>query len=833
MPLRAARPRPPAARPPSAPLSARSKRGSAPGRRLDRPAHRHRPGGPAPRRHADRPGRGRPLAIACAGCGRTPPRSASARPHVDALKLSPQRERRTGIAHLRYRQRSAASRRSTTACASTSTAAGGSSTSPARRSPACASPRSCRRSAPPPRCARSSATSAWSARCKVTSGPAGARRDDALRAAATSPAWCCSARAGGARLAWHLTYQATSVAYYDAVVDATTGAVLYRQNLTKFAGATTACSRTTRAPRMTRRRRRLRHGQRAATVDFETAGLAAAGRRRPSSTARTRTLLRRQRRQRAERRRGDPAHRRRRLHRSRSRGSTSRRRGATTWTTPASFGTPSEPAWPDAARSTDGGAARGTRPTRRSWQANREQTASQAFYFVNAFHDHLREPADRLHRRHRRLRRRRTATGRPGRVEHRRRRRQPAGDGGPDGDHINNANMSTPPDGKQPADAEVPVRVPTRTRSSRSATSTAATTPAPSGTSTRTGSPTAWSTNDDGSGALSTPHAGAMGEAWSDWYALDLLHRDGLEIDDPRPPRRGRHRRLLGRRASPRPASSRSTARRHATTAPACPGGIATGIGGYTFGDFGKVFGGPEVHSDGEIWMQTLWDLRTRAGRRNARRAGRLRPRRGDRHRGDAAVAARAVVPRHAQRDPRRRPGRQRRGRPRPHLGRCSPAAAWASTPACTTRATARRSRTSTPAGRRRPEGHRHRHGARPTPALPLAGVPVGFGGLTSEGPGVPGRTSSAARPTRTGKYTFEAPAGTYGALIFAPARPGSTASIIDNVTCPAAARRPATSRCGATGRRPRAARWCVKDDTKYDNTGAGFGCGLDQLIDQ
>ena len=45
--------------------------------------------------------------------------------------------------------------------------------------------------------------------------------------------------AGGPKLAWHLTYQATSSAYYDAVVDANTGDVLYRQNLTKFDGATT------------------------------------------------------------------------------------------------------------------------------------------------------------------------------------------------------------------------------------------------------------------------------------------------------------------------------------------------------------------------------------------------------------------------------------------------------------------------------------------------------------------------------------------------------------------------------------------------------------------
>ena len=76
--------------------------------------------------------------------------------------------------------------------------------------------------------------------------------------------------------------------------------------------------------------------------------------------------------------------------------------------------------------------------------------------------------------------------------------------------------------------------------------------------------------------------------------------------------------------------------------------------GGYTFGDFGKVNGAPEVHSDGEIWMQTLWDLRD-ALVRLAERAGGLRPRRGARHRGHAAVAARAVVPGHAQRDPRGR----------------------------------------------------------------------------------------------------------------------------------------------------------------------------------
>ncbi len=40
-----------------------------------------------------------------------------------------------------------------------------------------------------------------------------------------------------------------------------------------------------------------------------------------------------------------------------------------------------------------------------------------------------------------------------------------------------------------------------------------------------------------------------------------------------------------------------------------CPVGSSCFGGGYTYGDFAA--GGPEVHNDGEIWAQTLWDLRT------------------------------------------------------------------------------------------------------------------------------------------------------------------------------------------------------------------------------
>ena len=61
--------------------------------------------------------------------------------------------------------------------------------------------------------------------------------------------------------------------------------------------------------------------------------------------------------------------------------------------------------------------------------------------------------------------------------------------GGPDGDHVNNANMSTPPDGISPR-MQMYLFATNPSGRSRSATSTAATTPARCGTSTPTACPT-------------------------------------------------------------------------------------------------------------------------------------------------------------------------------------------------------------------------------------------------------------------------------------------------------------------------------------------------------
>jgi len=51
---------------------------------------------------------------------------------------------------------------------------------------------------------------------------------------------------------------------------------------------------------------------------------------------------------------------------------------------------------------------------------------------------------------------------------------------------------------------------------------------------------------------------------------------------------------------------------------PRCLGGTTGRTEGYTYGDYGNIVGFPEVHSDGEIWAQTLWDLRHKLGSKTA-----------------------------------------------------------------------------------------------------------------------------------------------------------------------------------------------------------------------
>ena len=112
----------------------------------------------------------------------------------------------------------------------------------------------------------------------------------------------------------------------------------------------------------------------------------------------------------------------------------------------------------------------------------------------------------------------------------------------------------------------------------------------------------------DGSGypGMNGAQPGAMDEGLADWYALDALNGQGLEPDSAAPGelRAGKYERdVLRSQPFDCPVGASPSA---------CPGSPRAGSGGYTYGDFGKILSGPEVHADGEIWVETLWDLRTR-----------------------------------------------------------------------------------------------------------------------------------------------------------------------------------------------------------------------------
>jgi extracellular elastinolytic metalloproteinase len=107
-----------------------------------------------------------------------------------------------------------------------------------------------------------------------------------------------------------------------------------------------------------------------------------------------------------------------------------------------------------------------------------------------------------------------------------------------------------------------------------------------------------------------------MGEAWSDWYAYDFLVAQGFERDTA-----ADGELIVGKYVE---AGGQNLIRSQPLDCPVgstsadCPGTPGAGPGGYTYGDYGHVAGVPEVHADGEIWAETLWDLRKALGSRLA-----------------------------------------------------------------------------------------------------------------------------------------------------------------------------------------------------------------------
>ena len=319
-----------------------------------------------------------------------------------------------------------------------------------------------------------------------------------------------------------------------------------------------------------------------------------------------------------------------------------------------------------------------------------------------------------------------------------------------------------------------------------------------------------------------------MGEAWSDWYALRLPGRATAWSTTPRTPGEidiGDYSDLDAARAA---HARRSTAPSTRPT-PACPGGAATGAGGYTLGDFGKVAGAP-------------------GGPRRRRDLGR-----------DAVGPAPGARSRPAA---RRRLGRRRASSPtacgsRRPSRRCSTcatrswpptqidfggahhdlaldgvraSAAWATSPRATDGGDTQPARgLQLAAGSERAEGHGHRRRHRRRHRRCRSrGVRVGFGGRR---PRPEFATTSPPRPTRTGATrSTGVPAGPTRSSTF-PRRAASTP------------RSPPTSRSpqdATTTTQRRAARdWSRAERRRGDHgtvtttRAPAFGCGVDQAFDQ
>jgi extracellular elastinolytic metalloproteinase len=258
-----------------------------------------------------------------------------------------------------------------------------------------------------------------------------------------------------------------------------------------------------------------------------------------------------------------------------------------------------------------------------SWKRNRAQNATQVFFFVNNWHDHLKrapigftEAAGNfqlVNHSHQ------GKAGDPVRVQTDDGAATGRGDleGLPDSHHIDNSDMFTPPDGHRPK-----MQLYLQHHPFTSYPQGGHWSPTNSGDIADTvyheythGLSSRLVVDVRGRETLDPVQGDSMGEAWSDWYAMDYLVDQHLQPD-------------LRGVADVRLGIYEGDGANHDRTEPMdckvgqdakpCNGGSTGHRGGYTYADFGHVIGEPEVHADGEIWGQTLWDLRDSLGSRTA-----------------------------------------------------------------------------------------------------------------------------------------------------------------------------------------------------------------------
>jgi extracellular elastinolytic metalloproteinase len=247
----------------------------------------------------------------------------------------------------------------------------------------------------------------------------------------------------------------------------------------------------------------------------------------------------------------------------------------------------------------------------RDWKRNRNWFGVQFYSFLNTFHDHLLAAPIGF-------------TEAAGNFQFENSSGQGLGgdavqghlldganiaNGFPDGGHVNNANFSTPPDG-EPGIMQMYLQ--------RAAVWGPNIPSGDSGNEAETvyhefthGLSNRLVTTPDGIPALNAQQSGSMGEGWSDWYAVDFTDDNGWFIDTPASGDAIAFRYSGGDEVSFRSAAVDCPV---GVVAENCPAQGRGGPGGYTYDDLGKIAGGPEVHADGEIWVQTLWELRELLG---------------------------------------------------------------------------------------------------------------------------------------------------------------------------------------------------------------------------
>jgi extracellular elastinolytic metalloproteinase len=247
-----------------------------------------------------------------------------------------------------------------------------------------------------------------------------------------------------------------------------------------------------------------------------------------------------------------------------------------------------------------------------SWRENKKADVTNAFYLANTFHDWLKSAPIGF-------------TAAAGNFE--RSDGDPVllnaldgantADGFPDGNHIDNANMSTPPDGTPPTMQMYLWHLPQAPNSLEPWLPTSGSFDASilyheytHGLSNRLVVDAA------GNSTLNSIQAGSMGEAWSDYYAMDFLVTKGFQNDTVA--KDGQIRVAKYVTADQFPFRTMAMDCDPGSTAAACTQIDGTTKGGYTYGDFPTIGGSPEVHSSGEVWAQTLWDIREKYGQRVA-----------------------------------------------------------------------------------------------------------------------------------------------------------------------------------------------------------------------